>query len=262
MELLAFEFIRRAIIVGILLAAVLPCIGMIVVLKRLSLVGDALSHASLVGVTLGILLGMNPVIVSIVVCVIAALLSEVLRKYIPNFKENAIIIILSLSVALSGIFSSKIKSSVNFTSYLFGSIVTVTNTDVFIIAVLTILVLSVFVLLYKKLFLITLDEKNAILSGIPVQKINLIFTIVTAITIAIASKTIGVLIVSSLMVIPILCAMQISKSYFTTIINGIIFSLIFTITGIILSYYLDLRPGGTIALIAVCSYMLLLLKKQ
>lgn len=262
MELFEFEFIRRAFLVGILLAIVLPCIGIVVVFKRLSLVGDALSHTSLVGVAMGLVLGFDPVIGSIIACIIAALGIEIMQKYIPRFKENALVIIMSLGVGLAGILSSKVKSGVAFSSYLFGSIVAVSDYELYLIIALVVFVLSVFIYYYNSLFYIILDENSAKRRGVKVNKINFIFTILTAIAIAIASKTIGVLIVSSLLVIPVLCAMQIAKSFKTTLIYGIVFSIIFMVMGLYVSYYLDLRPGGSIALIAVITFILILIFKK
>lgn len=262
MEIFAFEFIRKAFLAGILLSLILPCIGLIVVLKRLSLVGDALSHASLVGVTSGLLFGYNPMITSVVVCILAALAMEMFRKYIPNFKENAMIIVLSSSVALAGIFASRLKTSVSFSSYLFGSIVSVTDFELLLISILVVIILITFLCLYASLFQITLDERQARLMGIKVDRVNFIFTVVTAITVAIASKAIGVLIVSSLLVVPVLCAIQVSKSYKQTLLFGVLFSIGFTVVGLIISYYLDLRPGGAITLLAVMMYTGLLIFKR
>lgn len=262
MELLMFDFIRRAFLVGIALAFILPCIGMIIVLKRLSLVGDTLSHASLFGVILGISSGIHPLLVSVVVCIIAALLMELLRRKIPAFKENAMIIVMSSATALSGIFASKLKNSVAFSSFLFGSIATVTVEEMFLIFLLTIISLIIFIVLYRDLFHIALDERSAKMSGIKVGKVNVIFTLLTAIVVAIASKAVGVLIVSTLLVIPILCAMKLANNYFKTILYAIGLSIVFMIVGLYASYYLDLRPGATIALCAIITYVSLLVVKQ
>lgn len=262
MELFEFEFIRKAFLVGFLLALILPCIGIIIVFKRLSLVGDTLSHSSLVGVAIGMIFGINPMITSIIVCVIAALSIELIQRYIPKFKENALIIIMSFSVGLAGILQSKIKSNLSFSGYLFGSIVAVNDVELLMMIVLVVIVISIFSLFYHELFHIVLDEKSARRIGIKVDKINLIFTIITAITIALASKTIGILIVSSLLVIPILCAMKIAKSFKTTLIYAIVFSILFMFIGLYLSYYLDIRPGGSIALISVVAYIILLIVKK
>lgn len=262
MELFEFEFIRKAFLVGFLLALILPCIGLIVVFKRLSLVGDALSHTSLVGVALGLILGFDPVIGSIIVCVIAALSIEMIQKFIPKFKENALIIIMSFSVGLAGILQSKIKSSLSFSGYLFGSIVAINDSELFMIIGIVIAVIIIFALFYGQLFHIVLDEKSARRIGIKVDRINFVFTIITAVTIALASKTIGILIVSSLLVIPVLCAMQIANSFKKTLIYAIIFSVVFMMIGLYLSYYLDIRPGGSIALISVIVYIILLVVKR
>lgn len=262
MDFLMYDFIRRAFLVGIALSFVLPCIGLIVVLKRLSLVGDTLSHASLLGVMMGIVSGVNPLFTSIIVCVLSALLIEVLRHKIPAFKENAMVIVMALVTSLSGIIASKLKNAVSFSSFLFGSIATVTEIEMMIVFGLVIISVVVFIVLYKDLFYIVLDERSARMSGIKVERVNFIFTLLSAVVIAIASKAVGVLIVASLLVIPILCALKVSNSYFKTILLAIIFSVLFMISGLISSYYFDLRPGGMIALIAVIAYVLLLMVKK
>jgi zinc transport system permease protein len=118
-----------------------------------------------------------------------------------------------------------------------------------------------FALLYKELFFIAMDERAARLSGIPVKSIDFVFTILTAVTVSIAARTVGALIVSSLMVLPVACAMQLAKSYRQTVLTSVLFGLVFTIGGLFLSYYVGLKPGGTIVLIGVAILVLLLASK-
>nr|WP_101698062.1 metal ABC transporter permease [Clostridium minihomine] len=261
MSILDYEFMQRAFLVGILLAATVPCIGIIVVLKRLSMMGDALSHTSLAGVAAGLVLGINPVLGAIATCIAAALGIEAIRKRIPKYSELSIAIIMSAGIGLAGVLSSFVKSAANFNSFLFGSIVAISDFELILVCCISAAVLLCFLLLYKELFLIALDERTARLAGVPVKAVNFVFTILTAVTVSVAARTVGALIVSSLMVIPVTCAMQISKSYRQTVLWSIFFALSFTVSGLFLSYYARLRPGATIVLIGVIILILILLVK-
>ena len=260
--ILEYDFMRRAFIVGILLAVIIPCIGIIVVLKRLSMIGDALSHTSLAGVAAGLIMGINPILGAVTACIAAALGIEFIRKKIPKFSEMSIAIVMSAGIGLAGVLSGHVKNAANFNSFLFGSIVSISDFEMLLVAGISCIVMLAFILLYKELFYIALDERAARLAGIPVGVINFIFTILTAVTVSVAARTVGALIVSSMMVVPVACAMQVGKSYRQTVIYGIIFAVVFTVTGLFLSYYLKLKPGGTIVLLGVLCLVVMLLIKQ
>lgn len=260
--ILEYDFMRRAFIVGILLAVIIPCIGIIVVLKRLSMIGDALSHTSLAGVAAGLIMGINPILGAVTACIAAALGIEFIRKKIPKFSEMSIAIVMSAGIGLAGVLSGHVKNAANFNSFLFGSIVSISDFEMLLVAGISCIVMLAFILLYKELFYIALDERAARLAGIPVGVINFIFTILTAVTVSVAARTVGALIVSSMMVVPVACAMQVGKSYRQTVIYGVIFAVVFTVTGLFLSYYLKLKPGGTIVLLGVLCLVVMLLIKQ
>lgn len=262
MAILEYDFMKRAFLVGILLAIIIPCIGVIVVLKRLSMIGDALSHTSLAGVAAGLILGINPILGAIVITIMASFGIEAIRKKIPRYSEMSIAIIMSAGIGLAGVLSGFVTNTANFNSFLFGSIVAISDFELALVAGISLLVIISFLLLYKELFYITLDERLARLSGLPIKKINFIFTILTAVTVSIAARTVGALIVSSIMVVPIACSMQFAKSYKQTVIYSIIFAIIFTVLGLYLSYYLNLRPGATIVLLGVIFLVLILIIKK
>lgn len=258
MDILQYAFMQRAFLVGLMLAVIVPCIGVVVVLRRLSMLGDALSHTSLAGVAAGLVLGINPIVGAVVICVISALSIEVIRKKLPRYAEIAIAITMSAGVGLAGVLSGFVKSSANFNSFLFGSIVAISDFEMVLVSVISLMVLVSFLLLYKELFFIAMDERAARLAGVPVKSINFVFTILTAVTVSVAARTVGALIVSSLMVLPVACAMQLAKSYRQTVLTSILFGVIFTIAGLFVSYYAGLKPGGTIVLIGVGCLILLL----
>ncbi len=262
LDIFQYAFMQKAFLVGILLAVIIPLIGVIVVLKRLSMIGDALSHTSLAGVAMGLLLGINPIIGAVFVCVIAAFSIEAIRKSLPQYAEISISIIMSVGIGLASVLSGFIEDGAEFNSFLFGSIVAITDMEVIMVFIVTVIVVAAFILLYKELMLITFDEQGAELAGIPVKKINFVITLLTAITVSVAARSVGALIVSSLMVIPVACAMQIANSYRKTVIYSVCFALVFTVVGLLLSYYWNLKPGGTIVLTGVVVLIPLMVAKR
>lgn len=261
MSILQYAFMQRAFIVGILLAVIAPCIGMTIVLQRKSMIGDALSHTSLAGVAIGILLGVNPILGATGACIAAALSIEFIQKKIPRYSEMAISIIMSTGIGLAGVLSGFTKSSGNFNSFLFGSIVAISDMELRMVIVVSACVLTAFLLLYKELFYIGFDQRAARIAGIPVRGVNFIFTLLTALTISIASRTVGALVVSSLLVIPVACGMQIGRSYKMTLLSSVVFAVTFTVIGLTVSYYLKLKPGGTIVLTGVVCFLIIVALK-
>ena len=180
MEILQYGFMQRAFVVGLLLAVITPCIGITIVLKRLSMVGDALSHSSLAGVALGLLLGINPVLGAGALCIVAAFGIEAIRKKIPRYSEMAIAIIMSAGIGLAGVLSGFVEDSANFNSFLFGSIVSISRGEMLAVCIISVAVLLVLGIFSRELFYIGFDENAARISGVPVRQVNFIFTILTA----------------------------------------------------------------------------------
>lgn len=262
MELLQYTFMQRAFITGILLAVITPFIGITIVLKRMSMIGDALSHASLAGVALGLILGLNPVAGAGIVCVLAALGIEIIRKRIPRYCEMAIAIILSAGIGLAGVLSGYVKSSANFNSFLFGSIVSISQSELVLITLISFLVFFVLLFFYRDYLYIAFDENAARISGVPVRKLNLLFTLLTALTVSVASRTVGTLIISSMLVVPVACGMQLARSYRYTLVFAILIAVATTIAGLSLSYYIGVKPGGAIVLLEVLCFLLASLYKS
>lgn len=262
-----FPFMQRAFVVGILLSIIISLIGVIIVFRRLSMLGDTLSHSSLAGVAFGLMIGINPLVGASIAAIIAALGIEAIRKKIPKFSEMSLVIIMSAGVGLAGVLSGFVKTSVSFHSFLFGSIVAISNFELTLVVITSIFVIVSFMLLQKELFFITLDERSAKLAGVPVWRVNFVFTILTAITVSIAARTVGTLMVASMMVIPVACAMQFGKSFKQTILYSISFSLGFTIVGLFVSFYGSilfgsLKPGATIVLLGIISLTVILIFKK
>lgn len=257
-----YSFMQRAFIVGILISVITPCIGVIVVLKRMSMIGDALSHSSLAGVTAGLAFGINPIASAVIFSIMSAFGMERIRKSFPRYSEISIAVITSMGVGIAGILSGFVKNAASLNSFLFGSIVAITDFELFMVIGLSVLVIFVFILLYKELFYTTFDEESAKFSGVPVKSINFVFTLLTAITVSISSRAVGTLVISSLIVLPVASAMQITKSYKQTVILSIIFAVFSTISGLYISYYANFKPGGTIVLIGIAILIIVIFYKD
>ncbi|HOJ09080.1 MAG TPA: metal ABC transporter permease [Clostridiales bacterium] len=261
-EIFQYEFMRNAFIVGLLISIIIPCIGVVVVLKRLSMMGDTLSHISLAGVAAGLVAGVNPVAGAVTFSILASFGIEKIRKSFSQYAEISLAIIMAAGIGLAGILSGFVKNSSAFTSFLFGSIVAVSRFELLTVIILSVVVLFAFIFMYRDLFCITFDEESAKLAGIAVARVNFIFMLLTAIVISISARTIGTLVVSSLMIVPVASSMLISKSYKETVIYSIVFAVISTISGLIISFYADVKPGATIVLTGVIILLLVMLIKK
>ena len=251
-DIFTYPFMIRAFIVAFMIALSAPCIGLPIVLKRFSAIGDATSHSALGGIAFGLLIGINPIVGAVLFSVVAVLSIEKLRKAFGTYQEIATVIIMSAGIGLTAILSAFIKNgATNINSFMFGSIVAISDFEMWLSLILSATVLIVTILLYKENFAIAFDEESASLSGVPVKAINFVVMILTAIVVSVASRIVGALMISSLLVIPVATAMLISRSYKSTLIISITVSEIITLLGLYISYYLNLRPGGTIVLLGV-----------
>ena len=170
------EFMRRAFLVGIMLSIVIPCIGVVMVNKRNSMIGEALSHVSLAGVTIGLIFRVNPIITAIISCAVASFSIEIMRRYFPKNSDISTAIIMSLGIGLAAVLSDFVKGAANFNSFLFGSIVAISDFEVILVTMVFFIVIAVFAILYKALLYVSFDEVGARLAGIRVQNVNIIFT--------------------------------------------------------------------------------------
>ena len=251
-EIFQYDFMQRAFLVAVIIAVIAPCIGISIVLKRLSAIGDATSHSALAGIAFGLMFGINPILGAVLFSVFSVLGIEALRKAFGKYSEIATVVVMSAGIGLTAVLSGFITNgSTNMNSFLFGSIVAISDFELYLTIGLGIAVIVVSFLLYNDLLFVTFDEESAKLSGVPVGKINLVLMLLTAVTVSVASRIVGALMISSLLVIPVATAMMVSKSYKQTMWMSILFAQVFTVVGLFISYYMDLRPGGTIVLIGV-----------
>ncbi len=263
LEIFQYSFMLRAFQAGIIVALICPLIGIFLVLKRYSLMADTLAHVSLAGIALGLITRLNPIIIALAASVIASIAIEKLREAKKVYSESALAIFLSGGLSLAVILISLSGGfNVDLFSYLFGSITTVRESDISIIFFLGLIVTAILLSLYKELVYVSFDEETAKVSGIPTRLINALLIISTAATIAISIRIVGILLISALIVIPVITALQLKKGFRATIIFAEIFSLFSVIMGIISSFYLNIPAGGTIVLIAICLFIITLIIKR
>jgi zinc transport system permease protein len=255
-----YEFLQNAFLTGILIGILAPLLGVFIVVRRLSLIADALSHVTLAGIAASLLLeksfpilsGLNPLYLGMVFSVGGSLFIEKLRGVYKHYQELAIPIIMSSGIGLGVIFISLANGfNTDLFSYLFGSVSAVSRTDLLVIFIISIVVIFAIIMLYKELFLLSFDEEHAKASGIPAKTIHFIFIIMVALVIAASMRIVGILLVSSLMTLPVAASIRIAKGFKQTIFLSILFGEISVLGGLIAAYYLNLAPGGTIVMIAV-----------
>jgi zinc transport system permease protein len=266
-----YEFLQNAFLTGILIGFLAPLLGVFIVVRRLSLIADALSHVTLAGIAASLLLGkyfvalssLNPLYLGMVFSVGGSLFIEKLRGVYKHYQELAIPIILSGGIGLGVIFISLADGfNTDLYSYLFGSVSAVSRTDLWVIFVISIVVVITVILLYKELFLLSFDEEHAKASGIAAKSIHFIFIIMVALVIAASMRIVGIMLVSSLMTLPVAASIRIAKGFKQTIFLSIVFGEIAVLGGLFSSYYLDLAPGGTIVMIAVAILVFTIVYKK
>jgi zinc transport system permease protein len=255
-----YNFMQNALLSGLLVGLIAPLIGVFLVVRRLSLIADALSHITLSGVAAGIYLGqfftlfawIHPIYMGMLFAIGGALLMDKLRKVYRFYQELAIPIILSAGIGLGVVLISLANGfNVDLFGYLFGSLLSVTGQDVWRIAAVSLGVVLVLWFLYKELLYLSFDEEGARVSGVRSGAVHLVFNILVALVIGISMQVVGILLVSALISLPAAAALQLAKSFRLALIYAVIFGEISVLAGLIFSYYLDLASGGTIVVVAV-----------
>ena len=239
-----YEFLRIAFYICILLGLAFPLVGAPSVYKRLSSSGDALAHSALAGVAIGLVAGLAPLWTSIIACVIAFILINLLRRRFGKYAEIGVVVVLSAGVAIAGILSGY-ASATNFDSYLFGSILLVSKPEFIAVIVLALAVVAFSILLYRPLMHSLYSEEEAKLSRVKVIPIDLVHSLLFALSVAIGAKVVGSLVVTSMLVLPVATALLLKRGYFFTTLTSIGFSLAAMIGGFFLSTSLDWKPGAT-----------------
>jgi len=250
-----YEFVQRAFLAGILIAAVTSILGVFLVLRRFSLIGDGLGHITFGSVTVVMLIGISPVYITIAALPLVMLSSLAILKLTQSKRiqgDAAIGVVSSIGIA-AGIVLASLSYGYNLDlfSYLFGNILTVTRVELIIALGVFITVVAVVIVFYDDLLAVTFDEELAITMGIKTKRLNVMLFLLTAVSAVLAMKVAGIMLVSSMLILPPLTALQLSLSFKKTIFASVIFSLLSVIFGIVLAFLLNLPAGGTIVLINI-----------
>lgn len=272
MELLQYDFIQRALIAGVAISFITPIVGLMLILRRQSLLADTLSHISLAGVALGMFLQTDPTLSTLFFVIIASVIIEYLRTIYSNFSEVSVAIMMSAGMAIALVLISLNSNSGNFQidQYLFGSILLITSSELNLLIALSIIIVVLYLIFRRALFVLSYDEATAQTSGLPVRLMSIIFSVLTGVTISIMMPIVGALLVSALIVIPSATAIKVANSFSRTIVFGIIINLIGIFTGIFVSFQYDTPPGASITLIFIVifafvslgSYLMTLRKRK
>lgn len=265
-DILQLDFLRNTFFTGILIGIIAPLLGSFIVVRRLSLLADALSHVTLAGIAFGLLIEkrfaiplITPFYGGLGFSVIGSLLIEKLRSVYKAYQELGIPIILSGGVGLSVIFISLANGFNNdLFNYLFGSVSAVGQNDLYTILVIAVLVFAIILIFYKELVALSFDEEHATVSGIHAKRIHFLFIILTALVIAASIRIVGVLLVSALMTLPVASAMRLAKGFKQMVVISIVLGEIAVIGGLISGYYFNIPPGGTIVVISIFILLIIL----
>jgi zinc transport system permease protein len=250
MEILEFAFMQRAITAGVLIAIACSVLGIFLVLRRDAMLGHGLAHVTFGGVALGLLLGISPLWTALIVAILAAVLLIKLREAAGLHGDTAIGIVSSVGFALGIVIASVSgKFSVELFSYLFGNILAIGPGEVWTSAVLAATVVLIVILNYHDLVAITFDRELARTSGIPVQRLDLIVAVLSAVTVVLAMKVVGLLLVAALIVIPAATALQVAGNFRMAIIWSCVVGMFSILGGLTVSYYLDIPSSGSIVLL-------------
>ncbi|MFF4346607.1 metal ABC transporter permease [Streptomyces sp. NPDC001530] len=259
MDFLDYAFMQRALLAAVLVGITAPAVGIYLVQRRQALMGDGIGHVAMTGVGLGFLLSWSPVWMATLVSVLGAVLMELIRWYGKTRGDIALAMLFYGGMA-GGVMLINLApggSNANLMSYLFGSLSTVSQEDVTAICLLAGFVVLVALGLRRQLFAVSQDEEFARVTGLPVRALNLLTAVTAAVTVTVAMRIVGLLLVSALMVVPVAAAQQLSRSFAATFAIAVAIGVSVTLGGTVTTYYVDVPPGATIVLMAIGVFMLL-----
>ena len=257
MDLLQYDFMQRALVAAVLVGLAAPAIGTFLVQRRLSLMGDGIGHIALTGVALGFLLGTAPVVTAVVVASLGAVAIELVRERGRASGDVALALLfyggIAGGVLLIGL--SPGGSSATLVSYLFGSLSSVSPRDLTIIVVLSVAVLGVIAVFGRELFALCLDEEVARVAGLPVRFLNLLIAVSAAVTVTVAMRVVGLLLVSALMVVPVATSQQVTRSFRGTLLLACAIGAVASVSGLVLAFYADVAPGAATVVLALGGFL-------
>jgi zinc transport system permease protein len=253
MEFLQYDFMQRAMLAALLVGLAAPAVGISIVQRRLALIGDGLGHIALTGVAIGLLTSRSPVAVALVAAALGGIVVELVRARGRTSGDIALAILFYGGIAGGVVIISQSPDGTpgNLTAFLFGAITTTTRTDLLVFAGLTVVILVLCLGLRRELFAVSNDEEFARAAGLPVLGLNLLLSVLTATTVVLSMRVVGLLLISALMVVPVATATLVSRSFGSTLALGMIIGVVVSTSGVAVSYYAGTPSGGTIVLLAI-----------
>lgn len=257
-ELLALDFMRQALLAALLVGIAAPLVGVFLVQRRLSLIGDGMGHVSLAGVAIGILTGSAPVLTALAAAVLAAVAVELIRVRGRTSGDIALAVMFYGGIAAGVVLisMSTASSPANLTGYLFGAILTTSTADLQVFAALAVVVLLVTSVLRPRLFAVANDEEYARATGMRVTALNLTLAVLTAVTVVVSMRVVGLLLISALMIIPNATAQVVAHSFRSAVRWAVAIGVLASVGGVVGSYYAGTPSGGTIVLVAIAVFLL------
>jgi len=261
LDVLTYDFMQRALLASLLVGVAAPSVGVYLVQRRLALIGDGLGHAALTGVAVGLLTATSPVLTALLSAVAGAVAIELVRLRGRTSGDIALAILFYGGIAGAVVLVSKAPGGTpgNLNAYLFGAITTTTASDLVVFAVLTVLVLATTIGLARPLFAVSDDEEYAQASGMPVVRYNVLLAVITAVTVVVSMRVVGLLLISALMIVPVATAQLVQSSFAGTMALAIGLGIVVSFGGVVASFYADTAAGGTIVLLAIALFALVLI---
>ena len=256
--MLDLDFMRNALLAALLIGLAAPLVGTFLVQRRLSLIGDGLGHVALAGVAVGVLLDRQPILTALLAAVAAGVVVELIRARGRTSGDVALAVIFYGGIAAGVVIINRVDGSQtsNLTGYLFGAITTTSPADLVVFGVLCAVIVTVTVVLRQRLFAVAGDEEYARASGLPVMALNLTLAALTAVTVVVAMRVVGLLLISALMIVPNAAAQQVARSFRSASWWAVLFGVASSVGGVVLSFYADTAAGGTIVLLAIALFLL------
>jgi zinc transport system permease protein len=257
------DYMQLALVAGLAVGATAPLIGAFLVQKRLSLLGDGMGHLAFAGVSLGLLLGVWPVPVALVVATVGAVAVERMRARGRTSGDLALALVFYSGIAAGVVLAGRSGSfNASILGYLFGSVLTVSTADALTVVVLGAAVLVVLALVGRALFAIILDEESARVAGLPVDGLNTLLAVLAAVTVVAAMRVVGVLLVAAMMVLPVASAQLLARSFRRAVAVAMVVGVGSVVAGLSLARVWALPPGGTIVLVTAAVYVVTTLMGQ
>jgi len=262
-DIFQYDFMVNAFLAGIIIAVLASVSGSFIVLRRYAMLTETLAHVALVGVAIGMVTEQNPIWVAVLVSVLSAWLIEYLRSYLGLYSDSILAIFLSGSLALAVVIVSVAGSfNASLFSYLFGSILSVSDEDLIIMLIFGSLSMTVLLGLFKEFYFIAFDEEVAQVSGLKVKLLNFLLVTIIAVIIALSIRVVGTLLIGALMVIPTISALRYRLGFSKTIMLSLLFSISAVLVGMALSYNYSLPSGATIVLVILVIFIFSMLMNR